>query len=157
MNMRRRAVGRFLAAVGMATMLSIVPGRCVTAQAAAPGDREASDTSFAVDKVDEPVQVRSCPRPDYPRDFMDDLTLVQVKLQYIVDTLGFAEPNSIHLVGRKPPVAFVEPAIDAIQRCRFKPAKLNAKPVRQLVQQAVVFYPPNGVGPAPRIGEMPWQ
>lgn len=79
-----------------------------------------------------------------------------MKLRYIVDTLGFPEPESIHSVDRRPPLDFVEPAIDAIRGCRFSPAKHQGRKVRQMVQQTVVFHP--GIGPGPRreVGEFPW-
>ena len=35
--------------------------------------------------------------------------------------------------------AFEEPAVTAIGRARFKPAKMRGQPVRQLVQQAIAF------------------
>jgi hypothetical protein len=116
----------------------------------------ASPDSFAVDEVDEPVQIRSCPHPEYPRGLGDDLTVVRVRLQYVVDTLGTAEPTTIHVLGPRVRAAFVEPAIDAITRCRFKPAKWRGHLVRQFVQQAVVFYPVGGLGPPAALGEMPW-
>jgi hypothetical protein len=79
-----------------------------------------------------------------------------VALRYVVDTLGHVEPESIQLTGPQPPIDFLEPAVDAIRRCRFRPAEHKGRRVRQLVQQAVVFYPGNGPGPQQPIGELPW-
>ncbi len=55
-----------------------------------------------------------------------------------MDTTGQAEPTSVKVLKTTHP-AFVEPAKDAIIKGVFKPAKFKGQPVRQLVQQRIVF------------------
>lgn len=109
-----------------------------------------------LDSVDQPVQIQACPRPEYPTSRADHLAMVRVELRYIIDTLGFPEPESIQLIGQRPSVEFREPAIDAIRRCRFRPAMHRGRKVRQLVEQAVAFYPESYPGPPRSTDDFPW-
>jgi outer membrane biosynthesis protein TonB len=62
----------------------------------------------------------------------------RVEVQFVVDTLGHVEPNSFK-VTRTTHQAFVEPARESILKMLYKPGKSRGKPVRVLVQTAVVF------------------
>jgi TonB family protein len=61
-----------------------------------------------------------------------------VDVQYVVDTLGRAEPSSFRVL-RSTNKAFEDPAREAILAGRFKPARIRGQAVRQLVQQRISF------------------
>lgn len=61
-----------------------------------------------------------------------------VVLQYVVDTLGRVEKESIRAV-RRDHVLFEQSARDAVLRMRFAPAEAGGRRVRQLVEQRFAF------------------
>jgi TonB family protein len=61
-----------------------------------------------------------------------------VDLQFIVDTTGHVEPNSLKVWPRRHD-AFVEPAKEAVMKGSYKPARYKGEPVRQQVQQRIQF------------------
>ena len=95
-------------------------------------------TTYAVTEVDQPVQIISVPEPRYPKTLRDSLISGRVELQYVVDTAGHAEPNSIRVID-KTHEGFVEPAKEAILAGVFRPARFRGRLVRQLVQQRINF------------------
>jgi TonB family protein len=62
----------------------------------------------------------------------------RVVLAFIVDTLGRAEPLSVKVVSSSAP-AFEQPTGEMVRRSRFAPGRSGGRPVRVLVEQAVVF------------------
>jgi hypothetical protein len=62
-----------------------------------------------------------------------------VELVFVVDTRGRAEMNDV-VVKQATDQLFVPSARRAISGCRFEPARAGGRPVRFLVQQAVVFH-----------------
>ena len=145
--------------IGKSRLAGLVLVALTAQQGAAQALAQAADSGpppLMEDNVDRPVQIQACPRPEYPGSRADHPAIVRVALRYVVDTLGYVEPESIQLVGQRPPIDFLEPAVDAIRRCRFKPAEHKGRRVRRMVEQAVVFYPGNGPGPPRPIGELPW-
>ena len=93
---------------------------------------------FLVDQIDDPVQPISIPNPRYPPVLQSAGISGSVDLQYVVDTTGHAESNSFKVMKSTHP-AFSEPAMEAIRKGIFKPARLKGRPVRQLVQQRISF------------------
>ena len=61
-----------------------------------------------------------------------------VEVQYVVDTLGHAEPASWRVMRSTNP-QFEAPAREAIMKGVFKPARIKGVAVRQLVQQSIKF------------------
>ncbi|MGQ0702147.1 MAG: energy transducer TonB [Gemmatimonadales bacterium] len=61
-----------------------------------------------------------------------------VEAQFVVDTSGHVELNSWKVVASSHS-HFELPAREALQRSRFRPARINGRPVCQLVQQRFVF------------------
>jgi periplasmic protein TonB len=93
---------------------------------------------FLETQIDDPVQPISIPNPRYPPVLQSAGISGAVDLQYVVDTTGHAEPNSFKVMKSSHP-AFTEPAVEAIRKGVFKPARLRGRPVRQLVQQRISF------------------
>jgi len=93
---------------------------------------------FLEAQLDDPVQVISQPQPRYPPVLASAGITGRVEVQFIVDTTGHVEGNSLKIMKTSHP-AFGEPTREAILKSVFKPAKFKGRPVRQLVQQAVSF------------------
>ncbi|MEP6591638.1 MAG: energy transducer TonB [Gemmatimonadota bacterium] len=97
-----------------------------------------SGESFTVDQVDDPVQYLDGPLPAYPPVLKTAGVEGKVSLRFIVGTDGRVESGTIQVLSSTNK-AFEAPAIEAIKKSRFKPAKIRGAPVRQLVDQAVRF------------------
>ncbi len=78
------------------------------------------------------------PLPRYP-DLLRGQRLQGVAVvRFVVGTNGRVEPNSVVIVEASHP-AFAESVRAALPRMRFRPARIGAKPVRQLVEFPVGF------------------
>ena len=93
---------------------------------------------FVEAQVDEPVELVTIPTPRYPPALRLAGIAGRLAVQYVVDTTGHAEPGSWRVL-RTTNAAFEDPAREAIMQGRFNPARIKGRPVRQLVQQTVVF------------------
>ncbi len=91
-----------------------------------------------VDQVDEPVRIIRIPKPSYPPALQQAGIDGSVVAQYVVDTLGRAEPLSWKVLESTRP-QFENPAREAIMRGSFKPARNKGRAVRQLIQQTIRF------------------
>ncbi len=89
-------------------------------------------------EVDEQVEVLSARRPGYPPALAAAGISGQVRLAFVVDTLGRCEPGSVRVVSSTHP-GFERAAMDAVLGSAFRPARVRGMPVRQLVQQSVGF------------------
>lgn len=94
--------------------------------------------TYMVEDVDDPVQPINIPQPRYPPAMQQAGVSGLVEVQYVVDTLGRAEPASWKVIRSTHP-SFEAPAREAIMRARFKPARIRGQAVRQLVQQSIRF------------------
>lgn len=64
----------------------------------------------------------------------------RVVTTYVVDENGRADPGTfVALLASDP--ALIPDAWDMLRASRFEPARLEGKPVRQLVRQAIIWYP----------------
>lgn len=97
-----------------------------------------SGESFTVDQVDDPVQYLDGGVPVYPPVLKSAGVEGKVSLRFVVGTDGRPEAATIQVLSSTNK-AFEAPAIEAIKKARFKPAKIRGQPVRQLVDQAVSF------------------
>jgi hypothetical protein len=88
--------------------------------------------------ADEPVQVLYCPTPQYPMALAAYGFAGHVTLEFVVDTFGLAETDDL-FVAEASHIGFVQSARRAIGKCRYRPAKKAGRPVRQVVQQRVVW------------------
>lgn len=94
--------------------------------------------TFTDAEVDDPVRPIDIPKPRYPPVLQQAGIAGSVDVQYVVDTLGRAEPASWKVI-RSTNKAFEDPARDAIMAGKFKPARIRGQAVRQLVQQRISF------------------
>jgi protein TonB len=94
--------------------------------------------SFTVDQVDDPVQYIGGPLPTYPPVLRTAGIEGRVTLRFIVGSDGKVEEGTIQVLNSTNK-AFEVPAIEAIKKSNFKPAKIKGTPVRQLVEQVVRF------------------
>jgi len=94
--------------------------------------------TFLQTEVDDPVSPINIPKPRYPPVLQQAGVSGFVDAQYVVDTLGHAEPNSWKVL-RSSNAQFEAPAREAIMKGVFKPARIKGAAVRQLVQQKITF------------------
>jgi len=97
---------------------------------------------FLTSQLDDPAQRISGPPPRYPPVMQSAGIAGSVDLQFIVDTTGHVEPNSLKVLA-KTHDAFVEPAKEAVLKGVYKPARYKGEPVRQQVQQRISFQAQN--------------
>lgn len=98
---------------------------------------------FQSSQLDDPAQRISGPDPRFPPVMASAGISGSVDLEYIVDTTGHAEPNSIKVIA-KTHEAFVEPAKETILKSVYRPARYKGEPVRQQVRQRISFKNPGG-------------
>lgn len=102
------------------------------------GPVEITGETFTADQVDDPIQYLDGPLPVYPPVLKSAGVEGRVSLRFVVGADGRTEPATIQVLSSTNK-AFEAPAIEAIKKSRFKPAKIRGAPVRQLVDQAVRF------------------
>ncbi|HEX9893348.1 MAG TPA: energy transducer TonB [Gemmatimonadales bacterium] len=101
--------------------------------------RAGSETDpFAAEEVDEPVVPLYQPAPRYPPALQHVGVTGRVVARFVVDTLGVVEPESWREVSADHG-SFAAAAREATLKARFRPARVGGRPVRQLVQQAIIF------------------
>ncbi len=101
------------------------------------GDIVTGET-FTQDQVDDPVDYIDGADPVFPPALRSAGIAGRVTMLFVVGTDGRVEANSVRVMSSTNK-AFEEPAVAAIKRARFKPAKMRGTAVRQLVQQAITF------------------
>jgi len=94
--------------------------------------------TFLDSQVDDPVVQINRPQPRYPPVLQQAGISGRVELEYVVGTDGRVEVGTIKVLSSTNS-QFEAPAIDAIRRATFKPAKIRGQAVRQLVRQAITF------------------
>jgi hypothetical protein len=97
------------------------------------------DSVYSVLEVDSAV-VRSAKSaaPAYPLKLLEAHIMGYVNARYIVDTTGFADTASFHVMTATNP-EFIDAVKEALPYMRFQPAKIGAMKVRQLVEQQFSF------------------
>jgi len=104
----------------------------------AGGTGPVTGEAFLAEQVDDPVAIVHIPDPRYPPVLQQAGISGSVEVQYVVDTLGHAEPASWR-VTRSTNKQFEAPAREAVMKGVFKPARIKGRAVRQLVQQKLSF------------------
>jgi len=84
------------------------------------------------------LDVERSARPVYPAVLRDAGTNGVVRVQFVVDTVGRAEPGSLRILS-SPNVLFSESVRRALPLMWFFPAQVNGHAVRQLVEQQFTF------------------
>lgn len=103
-----------------------------------PVDRRDSLVSAAID-IPVSIDYDNSPLPVYPPQLEQRGITGSVRSQFVVDTMGKAEINSIKILSSDHPL-FSEAVLDVIPRMRFFPASFKGKKVRQLVQLPFNFH-----------------
>lgn len=88
--------------------------------------------------VDEPVEPIAGPRPTYPVLLRQAGITGKVRLRFVVTARGEVDSTTIAVVQSTHP-AFDTAAVRAILRWRYRPARIGADAVAQLVEQNVRF------------------
>jgi hypothetical protein len=89
-------------------------------------------------QVTRDVGIVSQPTPEFPGTAAAYGATGAVSLQFIVSEEGLVPAESIRILKAEEPV-FIRPAVRAILESFFTPAEAGGCPIRQLVQQRVVF------------------
>lgn len=106
-----------------------------------PGNSETThDSVYTVLEVDSAVvRSASSAAPAYPPELLKQHVEGMVRLRYVVDTTGYADPTSIEVVSSSNPL-FLQSVRDVLPQMRFSPAKIGEHKVRQLVEQPFTFH-----------------
>jgi len=80
----------------------------------------------------------SCPQPQRPSDYAFASRQDSVVLEFMVDTAGHPEPNTIVVV-RTTDATLNHDAKQVAARCRFQPAVHNGQPIRVSVNMPVIW------------------
>jgi periplasmic protein TonB len=97
------------------------------------------DSVFSVLEVDiAAVRAANSAAPAYPLKMLQAHISGSVAAQYIVDTTGFADTASFHVLNSPRP-EFIQAVKDVLPYMRFEPAKIGNTRVRQLVEQQFTF------------------
>jgi TonB family protein len=90
-------------------------------------------------QVEKPArQALGSVAPHYPDSLKVARVEGEVVAAFIVDTAGFADSTSLHIL-KSTHRLFSAAVRDALQQMRFVPAELHGTKVKQLVQQPFVF------------------
>jgi protein TonB len=99
--------------------------------------RSLYDTAFDLKEVDAPPQLLRRVEPIYPFQAKKNNIEGSVTLRFIVNTDGnVVEPK---VASSDPPDIFDEAALQAIMKCKFKPAVKNGRPVDVIVIAPMKF------------------
>jgi len=93
---------------------------------------------WTADSVDDPVRVIEQPALRYPLLLAQAGISGRVELEYVVDTLGRAEPGSLRTLTNTRP-EFEAAARAAVLGSRYRSARLHGRVVRQFVRQILSF------------------
>jgi protein TonB len=98
----------------------------------------ASSQTYLDFQVEQPVKIKSAASPVYPDRLKNAGIEGQVIVQFIVDENGEALMDSFKVL-RSNDNAFSEAVKKAVSATTYRPAELQGKKVRQLVQQPYKF------------------
>jgi TonB family protein len=115
------------------------------AQATAELEKQVGNRElFTADQVDVAARPDSgAIRPAYPDSLFRENVAGQVLVEFVVDTSGVVDAESISSISSTHP-QFTDAVRRALRDARFSPAKMSGRPVRQLVQLPVRFEIPPG-------------
>lgn len=107
----------------------------------------AGEHVFTAAQVDQPVGADSSAPLDvpYPPTLHATGTSGKVVAEFVVDTLGKVEPETIGIVSSANPL-FSDAVVLALQHATFRPAVRHGQRVRQLVHQPIEFVADQGKG-----------
>lgn len=95
-----------------------------------PASSDSADNPvYEVVDVDEQPELLASQRPEYPEHLRDAGIGGRVMVQFILDTLGRAEVQSVQVI-QSPDPEFNQPVIDCLVRSQFRPARIHGRAVR---------------------------
>jgi len=93
-------------------------------------------------QVDRPVRQAPNPiQPEYPEALKKLGTDAEVRAQFVVDTLGFADLASFKIV-KSPHELFSMSVLAVVANSRYLPAEVRGRKVKQVVTQRFAFAVP---------------
>jgi len=102
-------------------------------------ESKGEDSVYSVLEVDVAVvRAANSAAPAYPLKMLQQHISGSVAAQYIVDTTGFADTASLHVLNT-PRSEFIQAVKDVLPYMRFEPARIGKTKVRQLVEQSFSF------------------
>jgi hypothetical protein len=122
-------------------LLAFVPGDLGMDRVALPDSRQSNgrDSVFTVVDVDSAVTTDpSSIAPDYPEGLRDLGIEGYVRVRYVVDSTGLADPASLEIL-RASRLEFAMAVQKALPHMHFVAARIGARRVRQLVEQDFTF------------------
>jgi protein TonB len=84
------------------------------------------------------VEQGTCIQPRYPEILRQAGIEGRVMIEFVIDTLGRAERNSLRVINSAHQL-FEAPAREAVLSCRFHPGRIQGRAVRVRVQQPINF------------------
>jgi protein TonB len=125
----------------MEQSLSIGAPPDTAAQAAAVGAGEGSEDSvYTILEVDSTVmRAANSAAPAYPLELLKQNIEGSVRVRYVVDTTGLADPETLEVLLASHPL-FAKSVREVLPYMRFQPAKIGTKKVRQWVEQPFTFH-----------------
>jgi TonB family protein len=108
-------------------------------EAEAPSEESRGDSIMSVLEVDSAAaRYDDSAAPPYPPEMLEKKIEGSVGIQYVVDTTGHADPGSI-IVLSSTHEDFAQSVRVTLPLMQFRPAIMNGRKVRQLVQQLFAF------------------
>jgi TonB family protein len=104
----------------------------------AHGSQPSLEAVSSPEVVQQKPDLLAGPVPVYPPLLLQAGIQGVVIVEAIIDTTGRAEPNSVRIV-ESPHAGFDQNAKQAILDSRWRPGRVNGKPVRVLIRQAISF------------------
>ena len=105
----------------------------------APSPTQSDEPVFTIIEVDEEaVRVANSAAPAYPQVLLSEGVEGVVLVRYVVEANGLADSSSLEVVSATRP-EFADAVRAALPHMRFTPARMDERPVRQLVQQPFSF------------------
>jgi TonB family protein len=130
------------AALCAATLAVLAGPRSASAQAPQVASNETGpnqNQTYFEFQVDKPVlQKPGNPRAQFPDDMRNRGRAGDVTVQYVVDTLGHVDMNSVEVI-RSTDNSFTSSVKTVLPEMRFFPAETAGHRVRQMVQQNFRF------------------
>lgn len=102
-------------------------------------DSSAAPVDYVYERVDVPAKVAvPGPPPVYPEILRQTATGGQVDFEFVVDTLGNADPRTFRVL-RSTNLDFASAVRESIMRTLYEPARMHGHKVRQRLQQSFIF------------------
>jgi TonB family protein len=102
-----------------------------------------AEVPHTMEEVQVKPELRSVDRPRYPPHEVRTGLEGVVEVEGVLDTLGRLEDSTLRVL-TSPGPAFSAEALRSLRTARYRPARLNDRPVRVLIRQPINFTLPEG-------------